>query len=147
MGKSMYPTYPNEGITLTYKLVYPVLLEKIGLLHNQIERFDIVYLKSNDGNRMAKRVIGLPGETISCSNEKVYINGNLVKEKYLETDYVKKIRESHSFTGKIEKIKLKENEYFVMGDNRYKSTDSRIYGPVKLSQIYGIMSEKYIRIG
>ena len=34
-----------------------------------------------------------------------------------------------------------------MGDNRYKSTDSRIYGPVKLSQIYGIMSEKYIRIG
>ena len=66
MGKSMYPTYPNEGITLTYKLVYPVLLEKIGLLHNQIERFDIVYLKSNDGNRMAKRVIGLPGETISC---------------------------------------------------------------------------------
>lgn len=114
-GTSMYPTLKQNEI---------MILNKIGL-KSGIDRFDIVVIKT-DNNRIIKRVIGLPGESVMYEDGKLYING-----KYVEDSY------SLSETKDFENIVLKEDEYFVLGDNREVSKDSRMIGPVKKEQILG----------
>ena len=114
-GTSMYPTLKQNEI---------MILNKIGL-KSGIDRFDIVVVKT-DNNRIIKRVIGLPGESVMYEDGKLYING-----KYIEDSY------SLSSTKDFDNIVLKEDEYFVLGDNREVSKDSRMIGPVKKEQILG----------
>ena len=114
-GTSMYPTLKQNEI---------MILNKIGL-KSGIDRFDIVVVKT-DNNRIIKRVIGLPGESVMYEDGKLYING-----KYVEDSY------SLSSTKDFDNIVLKEDEYFVLGDNREVSKDSRMIGPVKKEQILG----------
>ena len=114
-GTSMYPTLKQNEI---------MILNKIGL-KSGIDRFDIVVVKT-DNNRIIKRVIGLPGESVMYEDGKLYING-----KYVEDSY------SLSETKDFDNIFLKEDEYFVLGDNREVSKDSRMIGPVKKEQILG----------
>ena len=114
-GTSMYPTLKQNEI---------MILNKIGL-KSGIDRFDIVVVKT-DKTRIIKRVIGLPGESVMYEDGKLYING-----KYVEDSY------SLSETKDFENIVLKEDEYFVLGDNREVSKDSRMIGPVKKEQILG----------
>lgn len=114
-GTSMYPTLKQNEI---------MILNKIGL-KSGINRFDIVVVKT-ENTRIIKRVIGLPGESVMYEDGKLYING-----KYVEDEY------SLSKTKDFDNIVLKEDEYFVLGDNREVSKDSRIIGPVKEEQILG----------
>ena len=114
-GTSMYPTLKQNEI---------MILNKIGL-KSGIDRFDIVVVKT-DNNRIIKRVIGLPGESVMYEDGKLYING-----KYVEDSY------SLSKTKDFDNIVLNEDEYFVLGDNREVSKDSRMIGPVKKEQILG----------
>ena len=79
-----------------------------------------------DNNRIIKRVIGLPGESVMYEEGKLYINGKCVEDSY-----------SLSSTKDFDNIVLKEDEYFVLGDNREVSKDSRMIGPVKKEQILG----------
>ena len=92
-------------------------------------RFDIV--KVNLGKlSYIKRVIGLPNENLKLNNNMVYINNNVLVEKYefIKTEY-----------SSLE-ISLGEQEIFLMGDNRIDSIDSRKLGPFKLHDVVGIFN-------
>ena len=94
--------------------------------NDTLERGEIVVVsvESDDGSKyIVKRVIGLPGETLTCSNGKVYVDG-----VELEEDYVLGNTENVN-------IALGDDEYFVLGDNREHSSDSRVYGTITTDQV------------
>ena len=96
----------------------------------KISRFDIVVIKVN-GNKLVKRVIGLPGEHIEYKDNKLYVNGTYVKEDFIDTttkDFDTVIFGNNS---------IPDNYYFVLGDNRNNSVDSRIIGLINKNEIIG----------
>ena len=94
----------------------------------EVKRFDIVVVKY-DGKYLIKRVIALPGETLEYKDSKLYINGEEIEETFLEAD-VK--TDNFKLSGKVP-----ENYYFVVGDNREVSLDSRYLGAFSRSKIIG----------
>ena len=115
-GDSMNPTLTNGEL---------MILNKVA----KIDRFDIVVIKLRKQGKhedLIKRVIALPGETIACEDGVIYVNDKKQEEKY-----------SVGRTEDFEKITLGDDEYFVMGDNREKSSDSRLFGPFKKDDIKG----------
>lgn len=113
-----------------------VIVNKIKTRFMQLDRFDIVVFKYEYevDTRYIKRVIGLPGETIQIDNDgNIFINGELLQE-----DYGREIIEDPGMA--IDPITIGEDEYFVLGDNRNNSNDSRDpdVGLVKKEQLYGV---------
>ena len=98
----------------------------------KIERGDIVvfWFPNDPSKSYIKRVIGLPGETVEVREGTVLINGAILEEKYLDP------KENNS-TAILAAVQVKLNYYFVMGDNRDNSSDSRIWGLVPKKYIYG----------
>lgn len=107
-----------------------------------IERGDIViaYDKRFTKQLIIKRVIGLPNERIRASGDVVYINDHELKEPYLENDFKESIQltENYKFTEDFDEVQLGDDEYFLMGDNRYLSKDSRELGAFKRSDIKAV---------
>ncbi|WP_346913827.1 signal peptidase I [Clostridium sp.] len=118
-GCSMYPTLNEQHDK--------VILEKYKQFTDDYDRGDIVVIKMDDRN-IIKRIIGLPNETIEIKNGYVYINGELLKEEYLDKD----IR-----TYPDMKVIVPEGHIFVLGDNRENSKDSRHIGVVKIEDVLG----------
>ena len=113
-GSSMYPTLDGNEI---------MLLNKLGA----IDRFDIVVVKlEGESNNLIKRVIGMPGETVEIINSKIYINGEVLDDDY-----------GYGSTYSIDSITLGDDEYFILGDNRVVSIDSRAFGKVSRDEIKG----------
>ena len=106
-----------------------------------IERFDIVVLSDDTLNaNIIKRIIGLPNDLIEMKNDVLYINGILVDQSFLDQsfiEYSKSVYETEFFTNDFS-IQLYDNEYFVLGDNRLKSTDSRELGVYHIEDIIGV---------
>ncbi len=101
---------------------------------NKYERFEIVVFNYN-GERLIKRVIGLPGEVVSYKNNKLYINGNEIEDNY-------GLGYTENFELKdLNLTKIPDNEYLVIGDNRNDSLDSRYFGTISKDKILG--SVKY----
>lgn len=106
--------------------------------HAQTERGDVVIITDDRGDRVMKRIIGLPGETVTLYGGCVYINNQRLSEPYLA-------RHTYTFKSDIHnerpmEWRLAENEYFVMGDNRLYSHDSRNFGPVARPAIHQLVS-------
>lgn len=98
------------------------------LILNKLDKYkrgDIVVVDLGD-EKIIKRIVGLPGESIYCLNGEIYINDEKIKEDYTSS-------ETLDFT----KVFIQEDEYFVMGDNRPVSMDSRSFGPINKSQMMG----------
>lgn len=114
-GTSMNKTLNNGDILLLYKL-------------GHIDRFDVVVLNEKDDNDVIiKRIIGMPGESVMIKSNTVYINDEALEDTY-----------AYGKTSDYDKITLGEDEYFILGDNRLISKDSRYFGPVKKEDIKGV---------
>lgn len=113
-GDSMKNTLKNGDILLLYKL-------------SSINRFDIIVLdEEKDNEKIIKRVIGMPGETVAIKKGKIYINDEVIDDEY-----------AYGETSDFDKVTLADNEYFILGDNRLISKDSRYFGPIKENEIKG----------
>jgi signal peptidase I len=95
----------------------------------------IVFYNPNDGNkRLIKRVIGLPGETVKIAEGQVFVKS--AEDNFYILDESKYLPDKTKTAGYVETV-IEENEYFVLGDNRTVSLDSRSFGPVKKDLIIG----------
>ena len=122
-GHSMLPLLASEDVVLMDRLAYDF---------GYPDRFDVVVFQREDQKMNIKRIIGLPGETVQIKNEEIYIDGEKLKEP-TGTGRI-------SLAGLAEKpVKLGDDEYFLLGDNRDSSEDSRFanIGNVSRDQIQG----------
>ena len=126
VGDSMKPALQNGDVVLVNRVVYNATTPKRG---------DVIVFKPKGNDNIhyyMKRVIGLPGETIEIKDNNIYIDGEILEEKYETTE----IEDMGYLT---EEMVLDEDEYFVLGDDRGNSEDSRHaeVGNVKRMYIYG----------
>ncbi|WP_404452428.1 signal peptidase I [Virgibacillus necropolis] len=120
-GESMVPTLEDGERVIFNKLIYLV---------DEPERGDVVIIKRPIKNYV-KRVIGLPGETVKFRDHQLYINGEQYEQTFIN-------KEALNHTGNFGPIEVPENKYFVMGDNRAISKDSRNgLGFIKADDIVG----------
>jgi len=124
-GSSMYPTFHNND---------HIVVDKFNGYISTLKRGDvIVFFSPIDENRLlVKRIIGLPGDVIAIRNGSVLLNGKLLREPYTN-------HRSESYET-IPAFLIPDDSVFVLGDNRLVSADSREWGAVDKSRIYG----KYI---
>lgn len=146
-GNSMAPTLqPNQRL--------------ISIKHHTPKRFDIIVLTEPvpPHTLFIKRVIGLPGDTIKVANDQLWINGKRQSEPYLNTHFAKKELASYQASQQTKTLtndfslptlkvthttKVPANHYFVMGDNRPVSYDSRGFGFVSKAEIESVVLWRY----
>lgn len=114
-GPSMNPTLEDKEIMILKKY------------DHDFKRYDIVVVDDSvEGDNLIKRIIGLPGEKVKCRNGEIYIDGSKIDDPY-----------AYGETEDFLEISLKDDEYFVMGDNREVSLDSRSFGAVFKNELKG----------
>lgn len=123
-GTSMMPTLVDQERIFINKFVY-----RLGL--GQIERGDTVvfWYHGDAAKSYIKRVIGLPGDVVEIRSGIVYVNDQALNEPYVPDEY----RDRSSLTPQ----RVPQGRYFVLGDHRSSSNDSRTWGPVPRELIYG----------
>jgi len=134
-GNTMAPTL-NDGDRI-------LLNKRVG----DLQRGDIVvfWYPEDETKSFIKRIVGLPGETIDLdSNDNITINGTMIDEPYIQADRNREARRRWKMSNSEWKT-IKDGFYFVMGDNRDFSNDSRTWGCVPRSLIYGKVMFRYWR--
>lgn len=124
----MFPTFKNEEKVFT-DLITPKF--------TPYQRGDVVVFESpiEKGKDYIKRIIGFPGNTVSIQAGKIYLNGNLLDERaYLASDVY---TTGNQYLTENQTITVPDGQFFVVGDNRGHSSDSRTFGPIKQSAIIG----------
>jgi signal peptidase I len=123
-GTSMMPTLVDQERIFINKFVY-----RLGI--DSIERGDTVvfWFHADQSKSYIKRVIGLPGDVVEIRDGAVLVNGRQLDEPYVPDEY-----RDH---GTYPALKVPEGRYFVLGDHRSSSNDSRSWGPVPRHLIYG----------
>jgi len=127
-GNSMLPTLPNASSYLLNRLVY---------LLREPKPSEIVVLRDPENNGYAvKRIVATPGDSVYVKGGQLFVNGKLLPEPYLERGT--KTFASPHYRAQMWVCGL--NQYFVLGDNRNQSADSRIYGAVPRQNILGLVT-------
>jgi signal peptidase I len=123
-GTSMMPTLTDQERIFINKFTY-----HFGL--GNIERGDMVvfWFPLDPSKSYIKRVIGIPGDAVYIDAGQVYVNGHALMENYVPEDYHDRVS--------WEEHRVPPGEYFVLGDHRSSSSDSRTWGFVKREAIYG----------
>jgi signal peptidase I len=127
------PFYVGSGSMVPTLMVWDrILINKLAYDFAEPQRGDIVLFESPEGEKdpLIKRVVGVPGDTIEIRAGALYVNGRLQKEPYVNND----LRNLQSPYGPTE---VPERHYFMMGDNRGNSADSRFFGPVPQRNLIG----------
>ncbi|MDD2823050.1 MAG: signal peptidase I [Candidatus Daviesbacteria bacterium] len=133
-GNSMLPNFHDNDYIITNKLSVRLSTPKRG------EVIIIKNPRNPEKDVFIKRVIGLPGETIKLLNGSVYINGTLLQEPYLEDGLQ---TPGEGFLKEGDEVYIPQGNYFVMGDNRRNSSDSRDFGLVKEELLIGQAELRY----
>ncbi len=111
-----------------------VIVSRVNYLLGAPDRGEILVFESPDDPQndppLIKRVIGLPGDTIEIRDQVVFVNGQQLNEPYINAPGLTSPNEYNNLT-------LGPDEYFMMGDNRNRSRDSRAFGPIKREHIIG----------
>ncbi len=132
-GHSMEPTFFGDD---------RLVVSRVNYLFGRPERGDIVVFNSLDereaaqGIMLIKRVVGLPSETVTIRDATMFVNGVEFDEPYIKEACLPSDCRDNEWV-------LGENEYFVMGDNRNASKDSRRFGPVNIDHIVGEVIFRY----
>lgn len=132
-GQSMVPNFQSGDYLLTDKVTYKM---------RNPERGEVVvfhappaaHCPQGTGCDFIKRIIALPGETVEIRDEHYYINSQLLQEDYIPVKYE---TEPGQFMQNQRRVTLGSDEYFVSGDNRPYSSDSRAWGPIPKDKIVG----------
>ncbi|MEK9167524.1 MAG: signal peptidase I, partial [Patescibacteria group bacterium] len=126
-GSSMEPDFHNGEY---------LLIEKLGYHLHKPARGDVIVFENpnNTDVNYIKRIVGLPGETVRIFENQVYVNGKKLNENYLSPDEKTIVSQSPETPYEVA---LNSEQYFVMGDNRQHSSDSREWGPLGKNFIIG----------
>jgi len=131
-GSSMYPNFIDAEYLLTDKLSYQFSDPKRG---------DVVVFKAPSSEpcyenecEYIKRLIGLPGDRVKVEEGLLYLNGQVLNQSFLPSDYV---TEPGEYCREGEEVTIPEGEYLMLGDNRSHSRDGREFGPIKREAIIG----------
>ena len=126
IGSSMYPTYKDGEYLMANKVLYKF---------SEPKRGDVIIFKYSDTQDFIKRVIGLPGDQVMLKDGYIYINGTKLDESgYLDSSIYSNGGE---YLHEGETITVPDGQYFVCGDNRQHSSDSRTFGPIEKANIKG----------
>ena len=130
-GDSMVPTLHDHD---------RLILNKV----SAVGRFDVIVFDAPDdpGKQYIKRVIGLPGDTVEVQDDQLNINGKEYSEKYLDSSLYQleaweNYTEDFSLSSLLDTQQVPADSYFVMGDNRLNSKDSRFFGFVEKERVIG----------
>ena len=119
---------PSESMAPTLKPGDQYLINIRAYRGRQPERGDVIVFRTPDGEYLVKRVVGLPGETVTIVRGQVYINGRPLHEPYLK---------ERPIVEWPQQVRVPEGHVFVLGDNRNFSDDSRDFGPVPMERVLG----------
>jgi signal peptidase I len=126
VGTSMVPNFQNGEHLIANKIAYQI---------GKPQRGDVVIFQYSETQDFIKRVVGLPGDSISLRDGRFYVNDQLLNEAdYLEESVY---TSGGDFLKEGETVEVPTGEYFVAGDNRPHSSDSRFFGPVEEEAIKG----------
>ncbi|PLT27709.1 signal peptidase I [Peribacillus deserti] len=141
-GHSMQPVLRDRDRLIVSKISYRL---------HEIKRFDVVVFHGVNEQDYVKRVIGLPGDSISFRNDELFINGRRYAEPYLGKHEYPLVGQKYTGDFTIEEVtgrkKVPSNQLFMMGDNRLNSMDSRHFGFVSKNQVVGKVSVRFWPLG
>ena len=124
LGNSMHPTYKNGEYLMANKVLYRF---------SEPRRGDVIIFKYSETQDFIKRIIGVPGDSLTIKDGKILINGNQLDEGAYLADTV--YTNGGAAVAEGQTITIGENEYFVCGDNRPHSSDSRTFGSISKDRI------------